>query len=81
MSAAHSQWLTPASPSGSRDNPPQILLVDSWYESYRGVVCLVSVLEGRVGRGQRVVSAHTGKGYEVQDVGILRPQEVPTTQL
>lgn len=70
-----------SSPSGSRESPPRILLVDSWYEPYRGVVCLVSVLEGRVGRGQRVVSAHTGVEYEVQDMGILRPQEVRTSQL
>ena len=45
-----------------------MLLFDAYHDEYRGVVCLVEVVDGRVERGDRVTALSTGEGYEVQEV-------------
>jgi elongation factor 4 len=69
------------SPVGCPDAPLSMLLVDSWFERYRGVVCLVCVTEGTVARGVSVVSAHNRTEYTIQDIGLRTPTESPTTSL
>lgn len=68
-------------PSGSRDAPFRALLFDSWYDRYRGALVLVCVKDGSVKVGDEVVSAHTGKNYQVRALGLLRPHEEPATTL
>ncbi|SCU85703.1 LANO_0C05050g1_1 [Lachancea nothofagi CBS 11611] len=68
-------------PSGKHAKPFRALLVDSWYDSYLGVVVLVYIVDGFVKKGDKVVSAQTGKKYEIKELGIMYPDKVPTDTL
>ncbi|PWN30110.1 GTP-binding protein lepa [Jaminaea rosea] len=49
------------------------LVFDSWYDSFKGVIALVSIMDGAMKKGNFIVSAHSGKRYEVLDVGVNYP--------
>jgi elongation factor 4 len=68
-------------PKGSIEEPLRGLIVDSWHNSYRGVTCLVSVVDGSICKGARISMASTKKKFDVQEVGILTPHAMPTTHL
>ncbi|XP_072315832.1 translation factor Guf1, mitochondrial [Eucyclogobius newberryi] len=68
-------------PAASPESPLRALVFDSNFDHYRGVVANVALFGGKVKKGDRVVSSHLKKTYEIQEVGILRPQELPTSQL
>ncbi|KAL0176360.1 hypothetical protein M9458_028690, partial [Cirrhinus mrigala] len=63
------------------DDPFKALVFDSTFDHYRGVVANIALFGGRVSRGDKIVSAHLGKSYEVNELGILRPDEQPTETL
>jgi GTP-binding protein LepA len=63
-------------PKGDAEAPLQALLVDSWYDSYLGVVALVRVREGRLSRGQRLKMMATGAVHDIDRVGVLTPKGV-----
>lgn len=63
-------------PTGSDSKPLRMLLVDSWYDNFKGVVLLVRVFDGRVKGGDQLVSMATGKSYIVGEVGIQHPGQV-----
>ncbi|CAR28136.1 hypothetical protein ZYGR_0N06270 [Zygosaccharomyces rouxii] len=65
-------------PTGCLDKPFRALLVDSWYDSYVGVVLLVHIVDGTVRKGDKVSSAQTGKKYEIKEIGIMFPDRTPT---
>lgn len=69
------------SPTGTLSKPLRALLVDSWYDSYLGVVMLVHVVDGVVKKGSRIFSPHTEKKYDVKEVGIMYPERLPTDKL
>src|SRR5947199_519519 len=50
-------------PQGSADSPLRALLFDSWYDSYRGVVCLLRVIDGEIKRGMKVRFMSTDRAY------------------
>ncbi len=56
--------------------PFRALLFDSWYDRYRGVIAVIAVIDGSIQAGESISSIHTGKSYEIKDLGILRPNEV-----
>ena len=68
-------------PIGDPDKPLKSLLFDSWFDAYRGVVCLVEIIDGVMRKGDDVVAAHTGNKYEVLDIGLMYPEPVPTGEL
>lgn len=68
-------------PSGKDNAPLKLLLVDSWYDNYKGVIVLVRIFEGTIRAGDRVVSFATGFEYIVGEVGIMYPLETPQTCL
>ncbi|KAI9506040.1 P-loop containing nucleoside triphosphate hydrolase protein [Coemansia spiralis] len=68
-------------PTGSADSPFKALLFDTWYDKYAGVVCLIAVKDGAIKRGDKIVSSYSGTKYEVAEVGIMHPEQKPTTQL
>ncbi|KAI0399556.1 GTP-binding protein lepa [Xylaria palmicola] len=68
-------------PSGDETKPLRMLLVDSWYDSFRGVVCLVRLFDGTVRAGDQLVSFATGQKYTVGEVGIRYPTQVPQSVL
>lgn len=65
----------------SSDATMRALVIDSWYDIHRGVICLVEVFDGSLSKGDRVGSYHGGGGYDVQEVGVLTPTPVPTNML
>lgn len=68
-------------PQGEMSAPLKALLFDTWYDQYRGVICLVAVLDGSLKKGDDVMSAYTQQKYEVLDIGIMHPGEVSTSAL
>ena len=61
-------------PKGDENNPTAALIFDSWYDSYRGVVILTRVFEGRIYPKMKMKLMATGKVYEVDEVGIFTPK-------
>lgn len=61
-------------PSGDENAPTRALLVDSWYDSYLGVVVLVRVVDGTLSRGQKIKFIATGAEYVVEKVGYFTPK-------
>jgi len=68
-------------PPGDPSAPLKALVFDSWYDSYRGVVMLVRVLEGTLGLKQKVQLWSNKKSFEVQDLGVFSPYSMPVPQL
>ncbi|KAL1999027.1 hypothetical protein VTN02DRAFT_5167 [Thermoascus thermophilus] len=68
-------------PVGDHTKPLRMLLVDSWYDTYKGVILLVRIFDGQVRAGDQVVSFATGIKYYVGEVGIMYPDETPQTVL
>ncbi len=60
-------------PEGDQDAPLRALIFDSFYDSYRGVIAHVRVMEGAVRTGDRIRMMATGREFNVTDVGIFRP--------
>ena len=63
-------------PSGDENAPTRALLVDSWYDSYLGVVILVRVVDGTLNRGQKIKFRATGAEYVVDKIGYFTPKMV-----
>jgi GTP-binding protein LepA len=61
-------------PKGDRNAPLKALLVDSWYDSYLGVMILVRVVDGVLKRGQKVRMMAAGSAHQVEQVGIFTPK-------
>jgi len=61
-------------PKGSADNPTQALIIDSWFDSYVGVITLVRVMEGSIKPKQKIKMMSTGREYLVEKVGIFTPK-------
>jgi GTP-binding protein LepA len=61
-------------PKGDPEAPLKALLVDSWYDSYLGVMVLVRIVDGSLRKGQRVKMMRTGAVYEVERVGTMSPK-------
>jgi GTP-binding protein LepA len=68
-------------PKGDRDAVLKALLVDSWYDSYLGVVVLLRVVDGVLRRGQRIRMMGTSAAYEVDRVGVFTPKMVDVEEL
>ncbi|XP_073668213.1 translation factor Guf1, mitochondrial isoform X1 [Paramisgurnus dabryanus] len=68
-------------PTARVDDPFKALVFDSTFDHYRGVVASVALFGGQVSKGDKIVSAHLGKTYEINELGILRPDEHPTETL
>jgi len=68
-------------PKGDAEAPTKALLVDSWYDSYLGVVILVRVKDGRLRRGQRIRFMATGAVHTVEAVGVFTPKMVTVDDL
>jgi len=61
-------------PKGSAGNPLKCLLVDSWYDSYLGVVILVRVIDGSLKRGMKVQMMSNKTEHTIEKVGVFTPK-------
>src|ERR671911_87303 len=68
-------------PEGDPDAPLKALIFDSWYDSYRGVVIVVRVLEGTIRNAMKVTLMNTQQDHEVESLGVFIPKAVPVDQL
>ncbi len=68
-------------PDGEPDKPLRALVFDAIYNTYRGVVVYLRVVDGELKAGQNVLFMKTGRKYDVAEVGVLRPQPVPRETL
>ncbi len=65
-------------PSGSNEEPLKALIFDSYFDSYKGVVANVRVMEGAIKKGQTLKMMATGKVFDVTEIGCFRPMMVET---
>ena len=68
-------------PEGDENAPLKALIFDSNYDSYRGVVCHIRVMEGLIKPGMKIKLMVTGKVYEVMETGIFVPSFMPRDEL
>ncbi len=68
-------------PKGNSEGPLRALLFDSWYDSYRGVMCLVRIIDGKLSLGNKVKFMSTGREYEVTEMGVYTPKPLPVDSL
>ncbi|HAU1150601.1 TPA: elongation factor 4 [Legionella pneumophila] len=61
-------------PKGDVHAPLQALIIDSWFDSYLGVVSLVRIVNGTIRKGDKMRVMSTGRAYEVDQVGIFTPK-------
>ncbi len=61
-------------PTGDRDAPLKAMLVDSWYDSYLGVIVLVRVIDGVMKKGDKVMMMSNGSLHNVERIGVFRPE-------
>lgn len=66
---------------GGEDAPLKALLVDSWYDTYLGVMVLVRILDGRLKRGMTVRMMGTDAKYQIERVGVITPKMVTVDEL
>jgi len=64
-------------PRGNPDGPPRAMIIDSWFDNYVGVVMLVRVVDGRLGRGERIRMMATNTVYGIEHMGVFTPKSVP----
>jgi GTP-binding protein LepA len=68
-------------PKGDPDAPLRALIFDSWFDSYRGVIILTRVVDGRLRLGQKIRLWSNGQQFEVEGLGYQSPKAVPCDEL
>ncbi|STX51891.1 Membrane GTPase LepA [Legionella busanensis] len=61
-------------PKGDTEAPLQALIIDSWFDSYLGVVSLVRIVNGTLRRGDKIRVMSTGRAYETDQIGVFTPK-------
>ena len=68
-------------PRGNPEGPLRAMIIDSWFDSYVGVVMLVRVVDGRLARGDRIKMMATGASYNADNLGVFTPANQPRESL
>ena len=68
-------------PKGNPNAPLRAMIVDSWFDTYVGVVMLVRVVDGRLGKGERFKMMATGTVYNADTMGVFTPANEPRNSL
>ncbi|QCE32485.1 elongation factor 4 [Acetobacteraceae bacterium] len=68
-------------PTGDENAPLKALLVDSWYDSYLGVITLIRIKEGTIHKGDTIRMMETGATYRVDQLGVFQPKITPVDTL
>jgi len=72
---------TVSAPVGDPSAPPRALIFDSVYDSYRGVVTYVRVVDGRLSHRERVLMMSTAATHETLEVGVISPEPIKAAAL
>ena len=67
-------------PQGDREAPLRALIFDSYYDSYKGVITYIRVVQGHIRPGMRIRMLATGAEFDVVEVGYMRPTNLESTQ-
>ncbi len=68
-------------PRGNPDGPLRAMIIDSWFDSYVGVVMLVRVVDGRLAKGERIKMMASGAMYNADSLGVFTPTNEPRESL
>ncbi len=68
-------------PKGVKDDKLKCLLVDSWYDTYLGVVILVRVIDGKISKNMKIKMMSTNQDYIVEKVGVFTPKPKDINEL
>ena len=68
-------------PKGDPTAPPTAAIFDSWYDSYRGVIVLVRMVEGTLQKGDKLLAMATGTEVDISEVGAFTPSPTPLKEL
>ena len=63
-------------PRGNPDAPFKALIIDSWFDNYLGIVSLIRVVDGSIGKGEKIRLMSTGKNHQVEQVGVFTPKRM-----
>ena len=69
------------SPKGNPASPLRAMIIDSWFDSYVGVVMLVRVVDGRLAKGERIKMMASGAVYNADNLGVFTPGNEPRDAL
>jgi GTP-binding protein LepA len=68
-------------PNGDPDAPLQALIIDSWFDSYVGVISLIRVVNGSIRPRDKMRIMSTGRVYQVEKVGVFTPKRLDKSEL
>jgi len=68
-------------PRGNPEGPLRAMIIDSWFDSYVGVVMLVRVVDGRLAKGERIKMMASGAMYNADNLGVFTPANEPRQSL
>ncbi|MCK8514745.1 translation elongation factor 4 [Methylonatrum kenyense] len=68
-------------PEGEPDQPLKALIMDSWFDNYLGVICLVRIYDGALKKGDKMQVWSTGRQFQVDEVGMFGPKKTPLDAL
>jgi GTP-binding protein LepA len=68
-------------PQGNVDAPLKVLIVDSWYDTYIGIVILIRVIDGKIKRGDKIKMHSTQNVFQVDQVGVFTPKKEKVEEL
>ena len=68
-------------PTGDKNKKLQALIVDSWFDSYLGVVSLIRIMNGSIKKGQKFQIFSNGQSHIVDDIGIFSPKKISKKEL
>ena len=68
-------------PKGNPDGPLRAMIIDSWFDTYVGVVMLVRVVDGRLVKGERIKMMASGAMYNADNLGVFTPANQPRPSL
>ena len=61
-------------PQGAYQSPLKAMLIDSWYDSYLGVVVMIRIVDGVLKKGDKIIMMQSGARYTIDSVGVLKPK-------
>jgi translation factor GUF1, mitochondrial len=68
-------------PESNQQGLLKALLFDSWFDAYKGVICLIALKDGVLKKGDLITLAQSGRSYEVLELGLMLPNETPMDAL
>ncbi|BAH83306.1 translation elongation factor 4 [Candidatus Ishikawella capsulata] len=68
-------------PQGNPNAPLQALIIDSWFDNYLGVICLIRIKNGTIKKGEKIKVMSTGCIYNVERIGIFSPKQIDKKEL